>query len=571
MKRNVTQLTANQYDLLVIGGGIYGACVAWDAALRGLSVALVEKGDFGGAASANSLKIIHGGLRYLQDGNLRLVRQMSRERQIWMLIAPHLVQPLPCLMPTTHKLTRSRLALKAALTVNDLLSFDRNREANGRSPIPNGRLLTASQTKTILPDLTQTITGAAIWHDAQMLNSERLLISIVQAAVVAGAHVANYVEATDFLREGAHIRGIQATDKFSGTSLTIQAKLVINCAGAWVDKLLAGINGRSPTLHFPLSTATNIITRQLFADYAVALPGLSGEMRFVVPWQGYSIIGTLHQPHRPSIPASEVKETAVQALLDDINAAYPVAALTRHDVCHIHHGYLPTTETNQAQVKLLRQSRIHDHKIDGVSGLLTVVGAKYTTARRTAEQTVNLALHNLGQSPMKSRTRETAVYGGNFKDFEAVVAQAYRQKPVWLSNESLHHLIQSYGTNYQTILEYCAENHLWAKSISPTTPVLQAEIIHAIRNEMAYTLADVVLRRTPLGAAGLPDMATIQSCADLMTAALNWTPQRRFQEIEAVYGIYRQQPPKQMEKDIYWHRNGRQPQQPSVLATAYSQ
>lgn len=561
MKRNVDQLTSQPYDVLVIGGGIYGACVAWDAALRGLSVALVEKGDFGSATSANSLKIIHGGLRYLQDGNLRLVRQMSREQQTWLRTAPHLVRPLICLTPTTRKFSRSRLALKLALTLNDMLSSDRNRNMNGNHFLPNGRLIPRHSCLKLLPGLADTaVTGAAIWHDAQMLNSERLLLAVVQAAVAAGAHVANYVEATDFLQDDSRIEGIKATDTLTNTDLTIQASLVINCAGAWLDDLLSRLNGRSHTSYFPLSTATNIVTRQLFADYAVALPGQTGEMRFIVPWQGHSLIGTLHQPHDESVPDSDVKEAAVQTLIDDLNFAFPAAALTREDVMHVHHGFLPTADTNHDshKVKLLRRSRLHDHeREDGLSGLITVVGVKYTTARQTAAEVIDLAMRKLGQPRVKSRTAETAVHGGKFKDFAYHVGQAQFRRPAWLSTESLEHLIQNYGTNFETILAYYDENPMWGNPVSPSALVLQAEIIHAVRAEMAQTLSDVIQRRTSLGAVGLPDDIAIEQCAALMTAELNWTPQRCAQEVEAVYALYGQQAPQPVHNDLFLHRNGR--------------
>lgn len=570
MKRNLAQLTSHTYDVLVIGGGIYGACVAWDGALRGLSVALVERDDFGGATSANSLKIIHGGLRYLQDGNLGLVRQMSRERQNWLRIAPHLIKPLPCLMPTTSKLSRSRLVLKTALSVNNLLSFDRNRGMSGNHFLTPGHLLSRQECLNLLPGLDQTtVTGAAIWHDAQMLNSERLLISIVQSAVAAGAHVANYVEAADFLRDGARIQGVQVIDRLTDTSLAIQAKLVINCAGAWVDKLLARLDGDFHTLHFHPSTATNVITRQLFADYAVALPGQSGEMRFVVPWQGHSLIGTLHQPYDGSVSESEARETAARTLINDINSAYPAASLTWQDVIHVHHGFLPTADQDTDRVKLLRQSQLYDHELDdGVSGLITVVGVKYTTARQTAEHALNLALQKLGQPEVKSQTGVTAVHGGNFNNFAYIIAQAQSQKPAWLSDETLRHLIQCYGTNYQTILTYCEENPAWRQTVGPIPPVLLAEIIYAIRVEMAQTLADVIQRRTPLGATGLPDVAIIRQCANVMMTELNWTPQRHFQEIEAVYAAYGQQSPQPVDYDIYLYKNGRHLEQIPLLVTA---
>jgi glycerol-3-phosphate dehydrogenase len=560
MKRNLEQLSNNIYDLLVIGGGIYGACIAWDAALRGLSVALVEKEDFGQAASANSLKIIHGGLRYLQDGSLSLVRQMSRERRAWMRIAPHLVTPLPCLMPTTARLSHSRMVMKMALILNDLVSVDRNRGMSSNHYLPNGRVISAQSCLDRLPGLSDTaVTGAAIWNDAQILNSERLLLAIIESAVTEGAHVANYVEAVDFLQNGSRISGVRAVDKLTGESFTIQAHLVVNSAGAWVDTLLARLNVRSITLQFPLSTATNIVTRKLFSDYAIALPGRQGNVRFIVPWRQYSLIGTVHQPYRAASFHGDSTEAAVQTLLDDINFAYPAAGLTREDVIYVNHGFLPITAANDEanEVKLRRKSSIHDHEIeDGLPGLITIVGVKYTTARHTAEKTVDLICRKLKRTFVSSQTAKTPIHGGDISNYGHYLAQAQASKPIWLSDESLKHLIQNYGTTYPAILAYRSESPVWGRTVSSTTPVLLAEIIHAVRTEMAQTLGDVIQRRTPLGVVGLPDVASILRCADLMTAELNWTPQKRFQEIRATCAAYGQSPPEIVQQPDVVSMNG---------------
>jgi glycerol-3-phosphate dehydrogenase len=231
MKRNLVQLAGKKHDILIIGGGIYGACVAWDAALRGLSVALVDKGDFGCATSANSLKIIHGGLRYLQDANLKLVRRMVSERTIWMQIAPHLVHPMPCLMPTYKKLTRNNIALFTALKISDLIGYDRNRIVDPQKHLPNGHTISRTDCLRLIPEAAANgITGGAIWYDAQMYNSERLLISIILSAAKAGAEVANYVEVTSFLRDDMGVKGVKAKDVLTGQELEIQANLVVNSA-----------------------------------------------------------------------------------------------------------------------------------------------------------------------------------------------------------------------------------------------------------------------------------------------------------------------------------------------------
>ena len=231
MKRNLERLANQKFDVLVVGGGIHGAITAWDAALRGLSVALIERGDFGGGTSQNSLKIIHGGLRYLQDGNLSRIRMMVRERTTWMKIAPHLIHPLPCLMPTTQKMSRSRLAMGLALMANDYLSFDRNQLDDPEKDLFDGMIVSQRELSRILPGYdVSTSTGGAVWYDAQIYNSERLLLEFIISAVQIGAEAANYVEAISFLQQGNEIIGVQAKDLQTGQIFDIQSKLVINCA-----------------------------------------------------------------------------------------------------------------------------------------------------------------------------------------------------------------------------------------------------------------------------------------------------------------------------------------------------
>jgi glycerol-3-phosphate dehydrogenase len=273
MKRDLASLEQQTYDLVVVGGGIYGACIARDAALRGLSVALLEQGDFGQATSANSLKIIHGGLRYLQDGNPRLVRLMARERKAWLTVAPHLVQPLPCLMPTTRNLSRSRLVMGAGIRLNDALTYDRNREMDSSQEIPAARLLSRDEFVRLLPSLpADGVTGGVLWHDAQVNNTERLLLAVLASAAAAGAALANYVEVTGLRRSGDVVSGVVARDRLSGKEMDVRAPLVLLCAGGWTGSLLErfGLTQKKGAPH--PSLAVNIVTRQLAADYAFALP-----------------------------------------------------------------------------------------------------------------------------------------------------------------------------------------------------------------------------------------------------------------------------------------------------------
>ena len=309
MNRNLERLANQKFDILVVGGGIHGAITAWDAALRGFSVGLIERGDFGSGTSQNSLKIIHGGLRYLQDGNLSRIRTMARERTTWMKIAPHLIHPLPCVIPTTQKMSRSRLVMSFALRANDILSFDRNQLADPQKDIPEGMIVSQRELSRILPGYdVSNFTGAAVWYDAQIYNSERLLLEFILSAVQAGAEVANYVEAINFLRHEDRIIGVQARDLQTGQIFDIQSKLVINCAGAWTDCLLEKAALRS---EYATSVAMNVIVDQVWSEVAVGLTsqpvnGKPSQVLFVVPWRNKSMIGTCHIPWRgaPHAPPS---------------------------------------------------------------------------------------------------------------------------------------------------------------------------------------------------------------------------------------------------------------------------
>jgi glycerol-3-phosphate dehydrogenase len=546
MERDLPRLANTEFDLLVIGGGIHGVFVAWDAALRGLSVALVEKGDFGSGTSANSLKTIHGGMRYLQDGDLGTVQMMIRERATWLRIAPHLVQPVAFLIPTYRHLLRSKLAFRAALTLNDLIEKWHSRRDH--RPLPSSRILSQEDYAEKAGWIPAEATGAALWHDGQIHDSERLLLAVVLSAVKAGAVVANYVTALGFLGGDSAVTGIVARDELAGQSFDLRARQVINCAGAWSDQLLSNISGRLIRSDHAMSIAANIITRQFNPQFALGLSShLESDARspararllFVVPWRGYSLIGTWHLPCLDSPGELRPAIAQVQSFVDEINTAYPPARLTIEDVHHVHYGYLPLASPgDDGRLRLLRHGEIRDHAVsDGIDNLLTVTGVKYTTARILAEQTVDRVMLRRGEQ-RPGLTAKTPLAGGDIDDFKEFIAQAVRERPPDVSPASIRHLAQAHGRGFPRVLALLNENPSWASTVSPESPVIEAEVIHALRQEMAQTLADVVCRRTPLGAAGIPTSDALQACAGLMASELGWNQARCQQEIEAVKDGY---------------------------------
>src|SRR5262249_20681792 len=331
------ELTSKVFDLIVIGGGIYGACIARDAALRGLTVALLEKLDFGHATSFNSLKIIHGGFRYLQHLDIRRMRESIRERMVLMRIAPHLVHPIPFVMPTYGPFLQVKAIMRVALMLNDLIGFDRNGMEDPRKLIPRGRIISKSECLQLIPGVhEQSLTGGAVWHDAQMRNSERLILATLKAAVEAGAMVGNYIEVVGFLMEGTRITGVKVQDHVSHEKAEIRGKYVVNAAGPWVNQLLGLVGGgQSLSRRVVFSKAFNLaIQRHSPSPYAVGIPSRrtfkdvqaivnkGHRMFFLVPWLKYTLIGTPHVPCEKMPDEFEVTEEEIEDYLDEINQSY---------------------------------------------------------------------------------------------------------------------------------------------------------------------------------------------------------------------------------------------------------
>lgn len=544
MQRDTARLANQTFDVLVIGGGIHGAMTAWDATLRGLSVGLIERADFGSGTSQNSLKIIHGGLRYLQDGNLSRIRTMARERTTWMRIAPHLVHPLPCLLPTKQTFARNRLVMGFALKANDFLSFDRNRLSDPQKTLPGGMIISRQELSRILPGYdARDFTGAAVWYDAQIYNSERLLFELIRSAMEAGAQVANYVEAVGFLKQNNRITGVQARDVVTGECFDIRASLVVNCAGAWMNNLLAMAALQS---EYSPSIAINLIVDQIWSGIAAGLPsrpvnGKSPQILFVVPWRDHSMIGTWHIPWTNGPESFRIEDGDIQEFVHEINSAHPTLNLSINDVRHVTWGFLPVNkvDAHRKPVRLTRDGIAIDHQIaEGVDGLISVLGVKYTTARVVAERAVDLAVRKLGLRATECRTHLTPIKGGHIEDFEDFVKQTLKEVPRGIDERLVEHLTYTYGSELSNILRSIQENFELADRVDSQSPVTVAEILYAIRNEMAMTLGDVIQRRTELGAAGLPSMDALHRCATLMAGEHGWSLERRQQEIDAVIRAY---------------------------------
>ncbi len=549
MKRNVAALDGKEYDLIVVGGGIFGICAAWDATLRGLSVALLERGDFAHATSANCFKIVHGGIRYLQHGDLYRVRESSHERNVLLRIAPHLVHPLPIAIPTYGHGVQGKAFLRAGLRAYNLITFDRNRGiTDPQKRIPGGQVISRQECLRLFPGLERNgLTGAVIFYDAQMHSPARLALSYLKSAVQAGADAANYVEVTNFLRNGNRIIGVEAEDTLTGDKLKIRGKVVLNAAGPWAERLLNLRMGLRLSSELTYSRdAFVVVERSLTERYALAVQGRTADPDaivnrgrrhlFIVPWRRYSLIGVWHVVHKGQPDESTVTEEDLQGFIDEINEAYPPLALTLRDVSIWNAGLVlfGNNQPGTSDLSYGKRSLLIDHAKDhGVEGLMTMIGVRYTTSRGVAHKAIDLVFKKLSKEPPKCATTTTTIDGGRIDRFEDFLRQATLQESPALNPDVMHGLLRNHGSEYKEVLKYINQDPKYAETL-PGSTVTKAEVVHAVREEMAHKLGDIVFRRTELGTRGHPGDNALQACVDLMASELGWDNSRVEQEVKDV-------------------------------------
>lgn len=519
MKRAVDGLSSREFDVLVVGGGIVGACVARDAALRGLDVALIDRADFGGGASANCLKIVHGGLRYLQHLDVRRMRASIRERTAWLRIAPHLVEPMPFVLPIYGRGLERRSVYRVALAINDALSWDRNDGLPRERWLPRGRLLAREECVALVPQLdSPALQGGALVYDAQMYSPERLVLEVVLDACGAGAIAANHVECVAPLYRGGRLAGVRVRDRLDGRRHDVRARVVVLAAGAAAPGLVALLLGRDVPLP-PFSLAMNLVAPALGPRVGFAVPSPGGRKLFVAPWRGRTLVGTAHYTYDGD-PWAPHAERYVERFLDEVNRSIPGWGLERDDIALVHRGQVPlepgggggrrgASGNVAAEPVLLRHHRIVDHTADGAPGLLTVVAEKFTTARRIAEEVVDRVFRKLGRPSPPCVTAEVPLPGAPRSAY-ALLEDAARHY-AGLDPELRDALVRTYGRRYVHVLG------------APTgdldrEALLRREFAFAMRNEMACGPGDLLARRAHLGARGLDDPVAERIARELTSA-----------------------------------------------------
>jgi glycerol-3-phosphate dehydrogenase len=546
MHRDLDRLGRDEFDLLIVGGGISGACLAHDAALRGLTVALIEKRDFGGATSSASSKLIHGGIRYLQQARIGKLRESAFERAAFRTIAPHLFRDVPFLIPAYRGMARGPFALAAGVAIYERLTAAANRripESAGRIPrAVRGEVASwLRHFETLSP--REKPTGASAIYESHLHSTERTTLAFLKTASVNGAALANYLEAVAPIRQSHRMSGITALDALTGRTIHIGARLTINASGPWIggldQKLGVGPLGKAIT---GFSRGAHIVTRQILPEVAIALftnrrsqavVTRGGRHVFVIPWRGHSLIGTSDRPFRGALDEVAPTEEDVDDLLGDVNAALPGAALTSSDVRHAFAGLYPLTDPALSDdvYQGTGDYQIVDHaERDGIEGCLSVLGAKFTTARRLAERAIDVALRKLARPAIPCATGITPLVGGDIQDVNAFRREAGVRFSD-LPRDTVANLVASYGTEADAVVGSRGGAVAAVGRLSAGRESLESDVVFAVEQEMAVRLDDVVFRRTGLGTIGHPGLSCLRRCADIIGVRLGWGADERARQI----------------------------------------
>ncbi|HEX8000593.1 MAG TPA: glycerol-3-phosphate dehydrogenase [Pyrinomonadaceae bacterium] len=522
-------IASASFDVIIVGAGINGAGIARDAALRGLKVLLLDKGDLSSGTTSWSTRLIHGGLRYLEHGELALVRESLRERERLFRLAPHLVRPLPMLIPIYERARRGPLTIRAGMVAYDLLSFDKS--------LKRHRMLSRDEAATRAPGLNREgLRGAALYYDAQIAYAERLVLENALSAREHGALILTYARVEQFILEGNKVCGVEFTDILEGGMHKAHASAVINVAGPWVDEMLAGFNARAPRL-IGGTKGSHIIVEPFQGAPADALyveASADGRPFFIIPWNELYLIGTTDLRYQGELNHVEADRSEIDYLLDETNRIIPQAQLTRAAVAYTYSGIRPLAYCDDRTEKsLTRRHFIHDHA-PHLEGLLSIVGGKLTTYRNLAEQSVNLLFRKLKRRSVPCTTRQTPLPGATSEDsadFNTFSERFIKQSK--LPRAVSERLLRVYGTRARLVLRLAQEDARLAEVFSAGTAAIGAEVLFSFREEMAETLVDCLLRRTMVGLSASVGLDADEAAAQIARRYLNWSEERAAHEIAA--------------------------------------
>ena len=524
MIRDVSKLKNGPFDVVIIGGWAYGSWMALYAALSGIKVALVEKSDWASATSSSSSKLLHGGLRYLERYEFGLVRKSLLERRQLDRLLPHQVRPLRFLLPVYRDSRVGRLRLKAGLWLYDLLA-GRNQPVGGHQSFSAEQLVNVESTLK-----SDNLVGGFSYGDCGT-DDFRMVLEVVDTAMQAGVTACHYVAATELITTSGRVTGVRMNDQQTGETFDVETSLVVNAAGPWVFQQFGLDDPRVNSTRVRLTKGVHLVMPALKSDHAVLLTAKSdGRVFFLIPWYGRTLLGTTDTDYQGE-PAD------VKVERDDVN--YLLAAAndylkTPWSTADIHSAYVGL-RTLQDEAGLSASGVSRDWLIEQtMPGLLTSIGGKYTSARVDAIESVNKMLGHLQRRVRRdfSRTKMAWFSGEDFAAWKKAICQ--KAENAGLDGQTANNCVRRYGANFESVLQLIAGQSSLAERIVPDLPFCCAELVYAVRYEMAVTLTDILRRRVPLMLLTRLDSATVKKVCRLVAEHLNWDAAEQHQQVTAV-------------------------------------
>ena len=507
---------SRHFDMLVIGGGVNGLAVAWDAALAGLSVVVVDKADWGSGTSSWSSRMIHGGLKYLERYDVPLVRESLRDREWLLRTAPHLVKPLPFVLPFYKDGAHSKTILQLGMIAYDVLSFDKS--------VPRHRQYTRDGILKEIPGLRRDgLQGAAKYYDAQIEFSERLCVELMIAAREAGAVTLNYASVRQLTLDGNRVVGARIVDELSGTEHEVRARVTVNVTGPWVDDILAGTSeakrrwiGGTKGTHLIVEPFPGAPSSAMYYDSE------DGRPMMILPWLGRYMIGSTDVRFTGDLDMTTADDDELAYILHETNKVIPEAGLTRESILYWYTGVRPLPYVDaERTADISRRHEIHDHAPE-VEGLLSVIGGKLTTFRALAKHTLKAAGRKMPVGPSTLDDNRLPGYASTPIVLPYGIAPALADR-----------LLRLYGARAARVAALVTADPSTARVLDESTGLVVAEVLYAIREEEAVRLSDVIMRRVVVG--WEPDLG--RGCApavlDVMAAELGWDQSRRAEEMAA--------------------------------------
>lgn len=490
MKRSVHAMEGKLFDVVVIGGGINGTGVARDSAMRGLNVALIDKGDFGRGTTSRSTRLAHGGLRYLEMFDFALVREGLRERELLLKNAPHLVSPVPFITPVYNGSRRGPTMIKIGMRLYDFLSYDKS--------VPSYRWHSKESVSRLEPGLhTDGLIGGALYYDARIDLPERLCIENIQSAHQHGAEAANYVEmiSVNESSQGEYME-VRVKDLLTGESHTINGRVVVNATGPWSDQL--GLPGVDRVLR--TTKGVHIVVPKLTDHAIVMLAGRDGRLFFCIPWMGYSLIGTTDTDYEGNPGEARAEYDDVTYLVTETKRFFPDASI--EPIYSTMAGVRPLVRQRGRKVSESAVSRKHiimDSCPEKGYGIVSVSGGKLTNFRSVCEEVTNQVCEKLGKK-IKGRTRFVPMYGGDIKSVdESLVYFKKEFNDLNLPDDAILNIVKLYGSRGSEILNKCRNNPELTRPLADGMPHIMAQVNYGVAEEMVRTSADFLMRRTGIG------------------------------------------------------------------------